>query len=151
MKLIAHRGNLFGPDASQENNPKYIDNAIQMGYDAEIDLWITNGDFMLGHDYGQYPITTLWLANRSKSLWVHCKNIAAFHAMVQMKMNSFWHNTDDYTFTRDGYVWAYPGKPPIGNITVMVMPEYKWKEVWRIKENTEGAFGICSDLVGLIK
>jgi len=38
MKLISHRGNLFGPNPTNENNPDYILNAIELGYDVEIDV-----------------------------------------------------------------------------------------------------------------
>ena len=38
MKLIAHRGNIDGPNPSKENHPEYIESAIVDGYDVEIDL-----------------------------------------------------------------------------------------------------------------
>ena len=37
MKLIAHRGNIDGP-SDEQNSPDYIDNALSLGYDAEIDV-----------------------------------------------------------------------------------------------------------------
>jgi hypothetical protein len=40
MKLIAHRGNINGIMDSLENEPTYIDLAIQKGYDVEVDLWL---------------------------------------------------------------------------------------------------------------
>ena len=41
MKLIAHRGNIDGPSDDQ-NDPDYIDNALSLGYDAEICLLYTS-------------------------------------------------------------------------------------------------------------
>ena len=38
MKLISHRGNINGKIEKFENNPNYIDTAIEQGYDVEIDL-----------------------------------------------------------------------------------------------------------------
>ena len=38
MKLIAHRGNVYGPESDKENSPDYIDKSISMGYDVEIDV-----------------------------------------------------------------------------------------------------------------
>ena len=41
MKLISHRGNLSGPIPESENNPSYITNAINKGFDVEVDFWFT--------------------------------------------------------------------------------------------------------------
>ena len=54
MKLISHRGNLEGPNPERENHPDYIYEAIQAGYDVEIDIWFVDGKFKLGHDEPQY-------------------------------------------------------------------------------------------------
>ena len=50
MTLISHRGNINGKFESYENEPAYIEQAIKLGYDVEIDVWFINGKFMLGHD-----------------------------------------------------------------------------------------------------
>ena len=39
MKLIAHRGNINGPNPETENTVNQIDKCIEEGYDVEIDLW----------------------------------------------------------------------------------------------------------------
>ena len=38
MKLIAHKGNVNGPDSSKENTPAQIEWCIDNGYDVEIDV-----------------------------------------------------------------------------------------------------------------
>ena len=38
MLLIAHRGNINGPDKAKENHPDYINKAIEAGYNVEIDI-----------------------------------------------------------------------------------------------------------------
>ena len=42
MKLIAHRGNIFGSDTSKENSPDYIDEALSKEFDVEIDIRFIN-------------------------------------------------------------------------------------------------------------
>ncbi len=54
--IIAHRGNIDGPLKAEENKPKYIDAALENGFDVEVDLWLENGHFLLGHDSGQFQI-----------------------------------------------------------------------------------------------
>jgi hypothetical protein len=147
--LIAHRGNLNGPDPSRENHPYYIEQAIEKGYDVEIDLRMYNGILHLGHDESQYDIDLSFLMKHQGKLWVHCKDNEAFHFVNKYtRLNYFWHDTDDYTMTSYGFVWAYPGKPPVGDRCVMVMPERHWTVAEMVKFKT---YSICSDYVEQIK
>lgn len=151
MILIAHRGNVNGAQPKFENRPDYVQRAIDKGFDVEIDMWVVGRDILLGHDQGEHPVTSLWLYNRIPYLWIHCKNVAAMEMCNSINaLNFFWHDKDDYTMTSKGHIWAYPGKPPIGKFTIMVVPEVVWPfEKW--KEMSEGAFGVCSDYVGRLK
>ena len=49
-----------------ENTPDYIDEAISLGYDVEIDIWKDEDGFYLGHDEPTYPINLEWLVERKK-------------------------------------------------------------------------------------
>ena len=49
MRLISHRGNINGIESVHENNPNYIENAIMLGFDVEIDMI---GDLELESDNG---------------------------------------------------------------------------------------------------
>jgi hypothetical protein len=60
MILIAHRGNITGPIPSLENEPSYLSDAINEGFDVEIDLWFVNNQLYLGHDNPQYKIEYSW-------------------------------------------------------------------------------------------
>ena len=66
MILIAHRGNVSGPNPEMENNPLYIDRALEKGYDVEVDIrgsFYTK--FYLGHDEQQYMVSPEWLFERA--------------------------------------------------------------------------------------
>ena len=63
MLLIAHRGNTFGPNPEKENSPDYIMDAIDRGYDVEIDVWVREDRFLLGHDEGLYSVEIGFLSN----------------------------------------------------------------------------------------
>jgi len=70
--LIAHRGNIEGPNPKWENHPDYIQEALDAGYDVEIDLWRKGyGPMRLGHDEPQYdlPYKLAW----KPGMWLHCK------------------------------------------------------------------------------
>ena len=141
MKLIAHRGNTNGSMESLENEPTYIDLALNKGYDVEVDVWYVDGQLYLGHDKPQYVIEFKWFKERLLNLWVHCKNIEAvlFFRDNQYPFNYFWHETDTITLTSLNHIWAYPGKQPIKN-SIAVMPEIN-------NDDTTECIGICSDYV----
>lgn len=140
MILISHRGNIDGKIVERENHPEYIDEAIALGYDVEIDLWSVEGVLLLGHDAPQYVITQDWLNERINKLWIHCKNIEAMEWMNSIAgFIYFWHEEDTLTLTTFGHIWAYPGKQPIKN-SIAVMPEIHNEGVAHCK-------GICSDYI----
>jgi hypothetical protein len=140
MILISHRGNIHGKCTDKENHPDYIDEAIKLGYDVEVDLWSINDVLFLGHDMPQYQIPLAWLNQRKNKLWIHCKNIEVIELISRINdFNWFWHEEDTLTLTSQRYIWAYPGKQPILN-SIAVMPEIHNEEVIKCK-------GICSDYI----
>jgi hypothetical protein len=140
MKLISHRGNLNGRIPQRENHPDYIDEAIQAGYDVEIDIWLNDGVLYLGHDAIQYEVSQLWLNQRVNKLWIHCKDTNAIEWFQRMGgFNYFWHQEDTLTLTSRGHIWVYPGKQPV-NGSIAVMPEIH-------NDKISQCFGVCSDYI----
>lgn len=140
MILISHRGNIHGRIPESENHPDYIDTALNLGYDVEIDVWMDDNGMWLGHDEPQYQVTQEWFNQRQRSLWIHCKNIKALEWFNSLRFfNHFWHETDTVTLTYKGFTWAYPGRQPIKG-SIAVMPEINNDDV------TE-CYGICSDVI----
>lgn len=148
MKYISHRGNLVGREPSRENSPDYIDQAIDVGFDVEIDLFYQNGNPYLGHDRAEYPVTERWILSRKNSLWVHCKNIQALDKMVSLGVHCFSHDTDYATLTSRGAIWAYPGKEIYSHNVVIVLPERQEEMTLQIDR---GYLGVCSDYIEIIK
>jgi hypothetical protein len=141
MILIAHRGNINGPDQSRENEPAYIDIALAKGYDVEIDVRVVEGVIYLGHDEPQHMIDLKWILDRALSLWIHCKNLEAVEYFYDkdFMLNFFWHQEDHVTLTNLGYIWAFPGKQPIRN-SIAVLPEL-------YSDSVDGCVGVCSDYI----
>lgn len=123
MKYIAHRGNINGRIEEYENYPPYIDSAIKLGYDVEVDIRMVNGIFFLGHDTSEYAITEQWLRDRGDKLWIHCKNTEVIEWFSSVGgFNYFWHQNDDYTLVSNGFVLVKPGAKLIKN-SICCMPE----------------------------
>ncbi len=142
MRLIAHRGNRFGPNPECENHPDYILETISAGYDVEIDVRLIDREFFLGHDEPQYKVDLKFLSKIREFAWIHCKNLEALHFFLKMpEFNCFWHQNDDYTITSHGFIWAFPGKP-VTSRSIAVMPEYA--PGFNVSPN---ALGICTDYI----
>jgi len=137
MRFIAHRGNIYGPDPSLENSPSYIDKALSLGFDVEIDVWVIQFQIYLGHDEPQYKTNLKFLLQ--KNLWCHAKNLDALEMLLENNVHCFVHDTDMATLTSKNFVWTFPGEYHIKN-SVCVMPERN--------SVVRGEFlGVCSDYV----
>ena len=142
MRLISHRGNLNGPNKERENHPDYIWEALQAGYEVEIDVWWVDGKFKLGHDEPQYDFPFSLIENHYSKLWIHCKNMDALSQLNELdsngsKLNYFSHENDLGVLTSRGYIWS----THLYDRGILVMPE-----VFN-KEPNENTFGVCSDYI----
>ena len=142
MKLISHRGNLNGPNPERENHPDYIIEAIQAGYDVEIDVWFKDGKFYLGHDEPQYLFPYDLLDGYYNKLWIHCKDMDSLSNLNELdssgqKLNYFSHENDLGVLTSKGYIWS----ANVYKRGILVMPEMF------NKEPNEDTLGVCSDYI----
>jgi hypothetical protein len=152
LKLISHRGNLFGPELSLENTQPYVEKAIELGFDVEIDVWYLDStkSFYLGHDKPENKVSIAWIKNFRSYLWIHCKNNEALFSLYsESYLRYFWHQNDDYTITNTGVFWVYPGKELNSN-SVMVLPE-KYLDIKMLEINDFKVHGVCSDYVGILE
>lgn len=136
MLIIAHRGNLHGPNPAIENREETIVAALAEGFDCEIDVWKVDDRLWLGHDGPEHETSLAFLERHGSRLWVHCKNL---DALVDLKdqFNCFFHDKDTYTLTSKGFIWGNIGSPMTSK-TIQVMPE---------KANCvySDCLGVCSD------
>ena len=150
MILISHRGNIDKKNLSRENNSDYIDEAINKGFQVEIDVWFIKNEFYLGHDYAEHKIDFDWILKRKSQLWIHCKNIPAIEELNNYRknpnyseLNFFFHDNDDLTLTSKGFLWVFPVKQPVKN-SIAVLPEL-------YNDDLSSCIGICSDLINNYK
>jgi hypothetical protein len=141
MILIAHRGNLSGP-SERENEPAYLQEAMDLGFDVEADVWVKEGCYYAGHEAPQHTVSKDFLSQ--KNVWCHAKNIHALCALRSDGIRCFWHQKDDFTLTSDGRIWTFPGKH-LAPDAICVMPEsapgsYSLEALSR-------CYAICTDYV----
>lgn len=145
MFFISHRGNIDKKNVDLENSPDYIINAINLNYDVEVDLWLINDKFFLGHDEPNYQISIHWLIKYKKKLWVHCKDLNSIVFLIQNKvdLNFFWHDTDLVTLTSKKFMWSKQNNSLIEN-SIVIIPDF-------YKINYYNYVGVCSDQIKLFK
>ena len=141
MIYISHRGNINGPAPEKENNPDYIQIALDDGFHAEIDVWLVDYKFYLGHDKPIYEIHFSYLQN--DKLWCHAKNVEALNSMINMpEVQCFSHDNDSYVLTNHNYIWTFPSKNnKLMSRSIAVLPELV--EDWDL----DYCYGVCSDYV----
>jgi hypothetical protein len=120
MIIIAHRGNLYGPNPTTENREETIVTALSEGFDCEIDVWKVDGLIWLGHDGPEHETSLDFLTQHGSKLWVHCKNLDALIALKD-QFNCFFHDKDTYTLTSKGFIWGNIGSPTTDTV-ICVMP-----------------------------
>jgi hypothetical protein len=140
MRFIAHRGNVHGRIQEFENKPDYIDEALGLGYDVEVDVWVFEDTIYLGHDGPDTKVTLQFLLDRKDKLWCHAKNLDALTLLLHCGLHCFTHDTDDYTITSLNHIWAFPGKD-LNAHSICVMPERAQYE----KKELENCYAICTD------
>ena len=135
MILIAHRGNMNGPN-EYENGQKYCEEAIAQGFNIELDVWYTD-TWWTGHDRPQYRVDPDFLLK--KEVWCHAKNIEALKKLLELGAHCFFHQNDPVTLTSKQYIWTYPTQP-LTEKSICVLPELQTIDV-------DGGAGVCSDYI----
>ena len=145
MILISHRGNIDSVNNNRENTQSYIQEAIDLGYDVEIDVWCTSYDQLyLGHDKLDNYVKLDWLLNRKDNLWVHCKNFKALTKLIESDLRVFYHTNEDYTIISDKHIWAH--MPRFDENCIIPLINKSDIMNWTPTQ----VYGVCSDYIGLL-
>ena len=151
-KLIAHRGNTTGK-TKHENDPEYVIDALDQGYDVEVDVSYRDGNFWLGHDKSKHRVNLDFL--RDNRIWCHLKNKESLKQIVDVidskEINYFWHTSEDFVITSKGFLWHH-SKSPLSDLTcksIIVLPEGKriFPRRNKLYNKINHCYGICSDYI----
>lgn len=139
MIIIAHRGNIDGPNCAAENTIAACETCLNKGFSVELDVWLLNGQLLLSHHYPDTNVETV--PNHllvSEKIWWHAKNISALQFLLNSVKHCFWHETDSYTLTKSGKIWTYPGAR-LSTDSIAVLPEISLQKI------PKNIFGVCTD------
>lgn len=147
MILISHRGNIDCVLPEQENSPAYIERAILLGYDVEIDIRLIDGKIYLGHDFPQYEISFDWLLDKRQHLWVHTKNFKALSFLIDKEVKTFFHQKEKHTIINNcNLIWSHELSEANEK---SIIPLLSIDDINRFRGTN--VYGICSDFVSTLK
>lgn len=142
MKFISYRGNIDGPRRAFENNPQYVDIALQYGYYVFIDVWYEEDRFWLGSDVKQYPIFEGFL--EQEKYICNPRSWEAFDKLFNNKhIHTLWHDIDYYTITNKGWMWAHEHAENYSKNTVITH--------FNDMDDVPDVFGVCSNYIRNIR
>ncbi len=144
MILIAHRGNYNRVDHTQENTIPYLWEAINRGYDVEVDIWKTPTGYMLGHDKPTTQITMHEIKEISGFAWFHAKNYDALLSLTRDGHHVFAHDQDLWTLTSRNIIWSHKRQP--NDYGIVCMPDLALD-----RDIMKTATGICHDRLDLVE
>jgi len=144
MKIISHRGNITGPTPNHENSPDFIDSALSLGLDVEIDLRRVNNNFFLGHDNPDYEVSIDWLNQRKQNLWIHAKNFSAFEKLLELNNNFifFYYTCEPLILVSNRKIWCHQLEE-ISNPANCIAPLLSKSSL--LKNKQINWFGVCTD------
>ena len=145
IKFISHRGNINKIVPDRENTKKYIDEAIKLGYDVEIDIRTKDGLLYLGHDTADEIVEMDWLNDRKENLWLHLKDYDSLTTFCnhENKFQYFCHQSDDFTLVSSGLIWCHAIHNKMNKNCII--PLLSLEEVKNYKQNN--FYAVCSDFV----
>ena len=115
--------------------------ALEQGYNAEVDVWHYSHCLYAGHEAPTHRIPGKLLTD--DRVWFHAKNFDAFQVLLEAKVpHVFYHVIDDYALTSCGHIWTYPGKMSCPLSILMLVGPY-----CQVREDV---YGVCGDYVGLL-
>lgn len=146
--LISHRGNIDSLKPDFENQPSYIDLAISLGYDVEMDVRVVNDLLFLGHDSPDYQISLQWLLDRKYNLWIHAKNFGALQTLIDYDLRVFYHQKENHTIINGcNLIWSHELSEANQK---SIIPLLSLDDISK-HSNYVHVYGICSDFISEMK
>ena len=146
MIFISHRGNINEIKPELENTKHYIQSAIDLGYDVEVDVRSVDGILFLGHDTPDYEVSIQWLLDRKDNLWIHCKDFDSLSTLLPHCLRLFFHEKEQYSIISNKLIWAH-NLDLVNSKCIIPLLHISDIDSWI----PTSVFGICSDYIQICK
>jgi hypothetical protein len=136
--IISHLGNIDGRQPDRENTLPYVKEALAAGWHVCVDVWYTNGGFVLPSASGAYHLPPALLSNCR--VWSRTYDPETIHALCTIKAHCVIAAESPVLLTSEQFLWTLP-PTPLASRAIAVFPELATPE-WL--EQYEPA-GLCSN------
>lgn len=136
--IIAHLGNVRGPNVEQENRFAYVKKALDSGWHVCINVLFYSGGFLLPHASGFDPVPGAFLSKQR--VWCNATTPETLDALCNISAHCLCMDAAPYSLTSAQFIWTKPNYP-LAERAIAVFPEAADAQ-WLT--NFEPA-GICSD------
>ena len=144
--LNSHRGNVDCSYHQEENSQDYIQKAINLGYDVEIDVRKINDKLFLGHDTPDYEVSIEWLLERNNKLWIHTKNFEALSFLIDFNLKTFYHQKENHTIINScNLIWSHELSE---SNEKSIIPLLSLEDINNF--DNKKVYGICSDFISFL-
>ncbi len=131
MKLVAKRGIFEGPGSGEENTFEQVKLALSKGFDVEVDVWLVDGKFFLGHDGPKVEVDKTFF--NDTRIWSHCKTKDTYYRLVRSPQTlPFLHDDEDFALLKGGKLKWQHGR--LGKF-IYGRWEGRWNKVGYYRDN----------------
>lgn len=152
MQFISNRGNINGPDLSQENNPEYVNKALEQNFFVIVDAWVVPTDdpnmvnLALGANTAQYPVTLDLLQN--PRIIARIKDLNTFQILTDKNVHCVL-DGPGHQITTNSLIFNPIGGRQILPRTIINMPEVLTTDYESILPSIKT--GICSNYIADVR
>lgn len=118
--IISHLGNIDGRVPERENTLPYIKEALAAGWHVCIDVWYTNGSFVLPAARALQPIPPSLLSNCR--VWARTHDPETIDALCTIKAHCVIAAESPVALTSEQFIWSLPPTPLVSR-AIAVFPE----------------------------
>lgn len=118
--IISHLGNIDGRVPERENTLPYIKEALAAGWHVCIDVWYTNGNFVLPTTHGWQPVPPSLLSNYR--VWARTHDPETIDALCTIKAHCVIATESPVALTSEQFIWSLPPTPLVSR-AIAVFPE----------------------------
>lgn len=136
--IIAHLGNIHGPEPEQENRLRYIQKALDAGWHVSVSVLFSSGAFLLPHA-GGYDVIPAALLSKQR-VWCNALTPDTLDALCGANAHCFCMGGQPYSLTSAQFIWTMAGHP-LADRAIAVFPEQaaaNWLDEYE-------PAGICTD------
>jgi hypothetical protein len=145
--LISHRGNITSMQPDRENSIKYIEEAIEQGFNVMVDIWVIGKtNLALGYNRPQHQVTLEFL--KQNNIICNARSINTLNILIDNNVHCFYDTNEGISMTSGGLIWTTSDHSVVPR-SIYFLPERCLVNVGEAAHIV--CAGVCSDRIQEVK